>query len=169
VVACCPNLRELVDVALLHGPHVSELHKLTALTSLHVRYFLGIAPAFQQSLKGLAAVTQLQELSAYLHNSDLTVSSLLPLTSLTALTDLRCHIVGLGRVDLRSGCNLVSLQAQQALLCFREGHHVFGSTTDTDMAVAHGRTACQAQLHSTACCTCGAWVCGAYFMDKCAA
>jgi hypothetical protein len=112
LITCCPNLCE-VEFTLQPGLHISELHKLTALTSLEVRFSSGIAPAFQQSLKGLAAVTQLQELSAYLDNPDLQVSSLLPLTSLTALTGLRCHIVGCWLVNLRSACTKVSQQAQQ--------------------------------------------------------
>jgi hypothetical protein len=111
LIACCPNLCE-VEFTLQHGLHISELHKLTALTSMEVRFSSGIASAFQQSLKGLAAVTQLQELSAYLDNPDLQVSSLLPLTSLTALTNLGCYNGGLWRVYLRSACPQVSQQAQ---------------------------------------------------------
>jgi hypothetical protein len=67
---------------------VSELHKLTALTFLGVVYGRDSASAFQQSLKGLAAVTQLQELSVFLDSTELTAASLLLLTSITALTKL---------------------------------------------------------------------------------
>lgn len=89
LVTCCPNLREIGDkLPLQHGPHVSELHKLTALTFLGVVYGRDNASAFQRSLKGLAAVTQLQELSVFLDSTELTAASLLLLTSLTALTKL---------------------------------------------------------------------------------
>jgi hypothetical protein len=94
LVTCCPNLSVIADIALHHGPHVSELHKLTALTCLNVKYSSGNSysssvAAFQESLKGLAAVIQLQDLRLRLHGEELTMFSLLPLTSLTALTALR--------------------------------------------------------------------------------
>ena len=40
------------------GPHVSELHKLTALTRLDVVFVPGDLPAYEESISGLAAVTQ---------------------------------------------------------------------------------------------------------------
>lgn len=78
-------------MTLQHGPHVSVLHQLTALTHLNVTLSITSIPALQQSLKGLAAVTQLQNLSVALDSRDLTVASLLPLTSLTALTSFSCE------------------------------------------------------------------------------
>jgi hypothetical protein len=88
LISCCPNLCEIYDIPMQHGRHVSELHKLTALTSLSVQYGAGSISAFEDSLGALAAVTQIQDLDVALDSRDLTVGALLPLTSLTALTNL---------------------------------------------------------------------------------
>jgi hypothetical protein len=91
LMECCPNLGN-IDRAFLHtGPHVSELHKLTALTRLDVVFVPGDLPAYEESLRGLAAITQLQDLSFEMTRNNLTVGSLLPLTDLTALTSLSCE------------------------------------------------------------------------------
>jgi hypothetical protein len=72
-----------------HGLHVSELRKLTSLTELVIAYDTGsFFASFDLSVRGLAAVTQLVNLSIYLDNSDTPVADLLPLTALTALTVL---------------------------------------------------------------------------------
>jgi hypothetical protein len=90
LVSCCPNLCLIDELDMQLGPHVSELHKLTALTKLRAMYGSGDLPACQQSLRGLAALTQLRELS-FEFSAEVTVASLLPLTSLTALTEFECH------------------------------------------------------------------------------
>mgnify|MGYP001807581363 CR=1 FL=1 len=74
-----------------HGLHVSELHKLSALTSVHIRYGPGDAAGFEQSLQGVAAVTQLRAVMFSLDTADLSTGWLLPLTRLTALTRLHCN------------------------------------------------------------------------------
>jgi hypothetical protein len=93
LVSCCPNLFGFLDdpLHLLHGSHVSELHKLTGLTNLSVMYGAGDLASCQESMKGLAAITQLQSLSVDLRGtSSMTVATLLPLPSLTCLTSLHC-------------------------------------------------------------------------------
>lgn len=90
VVDCCPKLHRLYGMSLQHGPHVSELHKLSALTSLDAVYEGSDLGAVEGSLKGLAAIMQLEDLSITLERDAVPLTSLLPLTSLTALTSLRC-------------------------------------------------------------------------------
>jgi hypothetical protein len=95
LVSCCPGLCVISSLALQPGLHVSELQKLTALTTIEVVYFsdaLALALAdFQESMRGLAAVTQLRSLQIDNDVPDMGVASLLPLTSLTALTRLDCY------------------------------------------------------------------------------
>jgi hypothetical protein len=91
LIECCPNLASIDKVFLQTGPHVSELHKVTALTRLDVVFVPGGLPAYEESLQGLAATTQLQGLAFQMTRNNLTVGSLLPLTSLTALTSLSCE------------------------------------------------------------------------------
>jgi hypothetical protein len=81
----------IATIILEHGTHVSELQKLKGLTELCVYYCIGSVAAFEQSLKGLAAVTQLRRLHVELDSQDLSTASLLPLTRLTALTKLECY------------------------------------------------------------------------------
>lgn len=88
LVSCCPNLCEIEDWTLQHGSHVSELRKLTALTNMYVVWSVDSVSAFEESLKGLAALTQLEVLHVGLDSQELSVTSLLPLTSLTALKSL---------------------------------------------------------------------------------
>lgn len=90
LVSCCPNLCAVEKLYLQRGPHVSELQQLTGLTrmSVVIGSLYGDVAAAQQSVKGLAAVTQLQCLHLYLYNPGVSVAALLPLTSLTALTKL---------------------------------------------------------------------------------
>jgi hypothetical protein len=90
LVSCCPNLQVVDCMSLLHGLHVSELRKLPALTDFTVAYADGDMAALQDSLNGLAAVTQLKDLCITQSRDDMTVAALLPLTSLTALTNLEC-------------------------------------------------------------------------------
>jgi hypothetical protein len=75
------------------GLHVSELHKLTALTSLQIKYRTCDLPSFQASIEGgLAAVTQLRDLAIEVVTiQEGWVAGLLPLTCLTALTKLCCN------------------------------------------------------------------------------
>jgi hypothetical protein len=89
IVGCCPNLRELPQTCMHHGEHVSDLQHLTGVTSLTLGYGAGDLDAVESSLQGIAAVTQLQDLIMYLHTRELSVGSLLPLTSLTALENLQ--------------------------------------------------------------------------------
>jgi hypothetical protein len=77
------------ELPLQHGLHVSQLHELTALSFLRPVYGNNSVQASQESLKGLAAVTQLRHLDVLCDGGDLTKGSLLPLTNLTALTKLR--------------------------------------------------------------------------------
>jgi hypothetical protein len=92
IVSCCPNIRAIPALHLQFGSHVSDLQQLSSLTSLQVFYGCnsGIDPeAVEQSVKGLAAVTQLRCLGLYLHGCDVGVAALLPLTCLSALTMLQ--------------------------------------------------------------------------------
>jgi hypothetical protein len=90
LVNSCPNLRNIHAISLQHGLHVSELHKLTQLRSIYIHYVVGGAADFELSIEGLAAVTQLEYLRLNLDRQNVEVASLLPLTSLTALTTLEC-------------------------------------------------------------------------------
>jgi hypothetical protein len=72
------------------GPHVSELQRLTGLTRLSAMYDSGDLADYQEYLVGLAALTQLHNLK-FEFSEQLTVASLLPLTSLTALTEFECR------------------------------------------------------------------------------
>lgn len=86
LVRCCPNLCMIEGLPLQHGSHVTELHKLTALTNLRaMSYGCGDVAAVEESLMGLATVTQLRELLVFVVCPDVSKGSLLPLTSLTAL------------------------------------------------------------------------------------
>jgi hypothetical protein len=69
---------------------VSELHELTALARLHVWYLSDDTTVVEESVKCLAAVTQLRELVISMDRPDFPVASLLALSSLTALTYLSC-------------------------------------------------------------------------------
>ena len=88
LVSCCPNLCAIVDILFQHGPHVSELHKLSALTHLELQFPASGVVSFMQSLSGVAAVTQLKALELGLTQRGLPLACFLPLTSLTALTKL---------------------------------------------------------------------------------
>ena len=93
LVSCCPNLCIIQQITLQPGLHVSELHKLMDLTYLDVFSYTDDLADFLQSLKGLAAITQLRWLNVALDTSDIlsdvSAASLLPLTSLTALTNFK--------------------------------------------------------------------------------
>jgi hypothetical protein len=90
LVSCCPNLHTLHALSLHHGLHVSELHKLTGLSSMYIHYAAGGSADLEHSIEGLAAVTQLGYLGLNLDRQNVEVASLLPLTSLTCLTTLEC-------------------------------------------------------------------------------
>lgn len=89
LVGCCPNLCMIKEIPLQHGLHVSQLHELTALSFLRPVYGNNSFQTSQESLQGLAAVTQLRHLNVLCDGGDLTKGSLLPLTNLTALSKLR--------------------------------------------------------------------------------
>jgi hypothetical protein len=91
LVSCCPSLCAAGALSLQHGPCVSELHKLTALTRLRLYYCQDDPDSFEGSMRSLAAVTRLRDLEVLHHTADVIVASLLPLTSLTALTKLRAQ------------------------------------------------------------------------------
>ena len=99
IVRCCPNLCVIETNRLQPGLHVSELHKLTALTRLQLGYG---RQGFDECVRGLAAVAQLKYIEVTTRSPDITVTSLLPLTSLTALTELksRCYWHGQYLVSL---------------------------------------------------------------------
>jgi hypothetical protein len=88
LVSCCPGLCTVDRLSMQPGVHVSELFKLTALTNLSVSYGLTSSERFGESVRGLAAVTQLRRLKLVHVSQKINVASLLPLTRLTALTDL---------------------------------------------------------------------------------
>jgi hypothetical protein len=92
LVSCCPSLCAVGALWLHHGLHVSELHKLTALTRLRVHYYPDDPDCFEDSMRGLAAVSRLQDLEVLHVGSYVKVASLLPLTKLTALTRFQAHI-----------------------------------------------------------------------------
>jgi hypothetical protein len=70
------------------GLHVSELGKLSALTGLRVWFDTDGPDSFDECMRGLAAVTRLQELRLA-ESLGYRVDALLPLTSLTALTKFK--------------------------------------------------------------------------------
>lgn len=88
LVSCCPNLCKIEAMHLQHGSAVAELCKLTALTFLNVYFDMGTYVAADESVKGLADFTQLKALYVTMDSQCLEVSSLLPLTRLTALLRL---------------------------------------------------------------------------------
>jgi hypothetical protein len=98
VISCCPKLRHIQGMCLQHGHYVSELHKLKSLVALDVRYAACHVSVAEETIKGLAAVTQLGKLFVTLmvvaeeEEEVLPVASLLLLTSLTALDtlELKC-------------------------------------------------------------------------------
>ena len=57
LVSCCPSLCCIGTLSLQPGLHVSELHKLTALTRVDVWCYSDNAFAVVDSVRGLAAVT----------------------------------------------------------------------------------------------------------------
>jgi hypothetical protein len=91
-VRCCPNVVEIRSLFLQHGPEVSsQLQQLTSLAALEVHYVPSGVSLLHRSLKGLAAVTQLEHLriSADIFSHEVVSAAIvLPLTSLTKLTSL---------------------------------------------------------------------------------
>jgi hypothetical protein len=69
--------------------HISRLHKLTALTSLCLSYVCEDLDDFSDSVRGMAVLSQLRKLDVTQVCENFRVSSLLPLTSLTALVSLK--------------------------------------------------------------------------------
>jgi hypothetical protein len=96
LVSCCPNLCEVGSLALKVEPHFSgvhnehvelrlpELDKLTAMARLSVWLYMWDNDHYDVCMKGLAAVTQLRQLTVAA-GAGFSAASLLPLTSLTAL------------------------------------------------------------------------------------
>lgn len=114
LVDCCPKLCTFVDVSLQHGTHVSILSRLQDLRTLHVQYgdFDGVGldafplvierTDYAATVKGLATLSQLY----CLHCKDggwlvEKFFTLLPLTSLTALTALQLVDYNLDEHDFR--------------------------------------------------------------------
>lgn len=89
LVSCCPNLHS-ANLTLQHGRHVSELQQLTALTSMAAVYGRDESSVYDESLKGLAVVTQLRFLNIALDTVVWPPPSMLFLTRLTALTTFKC-------------------------------------------------------------------------------
>jgi hypothetical protein len=90
ITSGCPSLRFIHISCLQHGMHVSELCKLTSLWALNMHYGACDTAALGETLKGVAAVTQLEHLVVTLRvDQDLPLASLLPLTSLTTLDTLK--------------------------------------------------------------------------------
>ena len=89
LVSCCPSLCSIHTLPLRPGLHVSALHKLTALTQLYVDYdtWRYDRTRFIDSVRGLAAVAQLRSLHVTMFIPTMHAATLLPLTSLTALTN----------------------------------------------------------------------------------
>lgn len=113
IVRCCPSLCDVVTDCLEPGQHVSELHKLTALTRLRLDYSRrGSVGNFDECVSGLAGVTKLKDVDVTVHTLDGTADSLLPLTSLTALTSFTCDRGQEGPIKLRS-----STQVNTAIAC----------------------------------------------------
>jgi hypothetical protein len=72
-----------------YGSHVSQLHKLTALTKAELNY--GAAAdrsAVQETMQGLTALTQLRGLSVNVYCYVVGVAAVLPLTTLTSLSSM---------------------------------------------------------------------------------
>lgn len=93
LATCCPNLRT-IGMVMQHGLHVTALQQLTALTALSVFFASSDMPVTQESLQGLAALTQLSALDVTVGvdmGSTLAAEYMLPLTNLTALTALDCN------------------------------------------------------------------------------
>ena len=88
LVSCCPNLCAIVDILFQHGPHVSELHKLSTLTHLELQFPASRVISFTHSLSGVAAVTRLKALELGLTQPGVATACFMPLTNITALTKL---------------------------------------------------------------------------------
>jgi hypothetical protein len=88
LVSCCPSLCSVHRLFAQPGLHVSELHKLTALTYIAIDFAANATSAADEYVSGLAAVTQLQHLELIAQSPNVTPASLTTLTSLTALTHL---------------------------------------------------------------------------------
>jgi hypothetical protein len=88
LVGCCPNLCEFKGVHPQHGVQVSALRELTALTHMTVYYGCADDEVFQDSVNGLATMTQLRKLCFTCARDVTAIPSLYPLRALTALTTL---------------------------------------------------------------------------------
>ena len=89
LVSRCPSLRCAENLFLQPGLHVSELHKLTALTRVGLYYSSDSEDSCSEFIKGLAVISQLHSLDMETQRPQLfqvPMASLLPLTSLTTLT-----------------------------------------------------------------------------------
>jgi hypothetical protein len=108
LVSCCPGLCDLATLPLQLEGSVSELHKLSALTRLVMFYDPINTDSdnsdddfdnsddimnFQECVGGLAVVTQVRHLELKRVSQAITPGSLLPLTRLTALTELAINWV----------------------------------------------------------------------------
>lgn len=89
LVSCCPNLCKVDSIVLQPDLHVSMLQKLAGLTHLAAYQSSSSSQAMAEALKGLAVITQLRKLEVFLILEQPT-EAMLPLTTLTGLTYLRC-------------------------------------------------------------------------------
>ena len=134
LVSCCPYLCGLDSLPLQPGVPLSELHKLTTLTWLSVECSSDDVMLVVESVKGLAALTQLRDLLFRTDCAELAKADILPLTHLTALRSLFCSFesdsdddhMGFStlQVNTRLGCSKLELSAQQC--ASREQHAVVG-------------------------------------------
>jgi hypothetical protein len=128
-VSCCPHVVEIDALVLQREPDVSSrLHDLTALTSLEVHYVpsdMWTVSSFHASLKGIAAVTQLERLRVRdtIRDGDVTIAGLLPLTSLTKLTELSyvCWSIDPGDLSANKGPELDEFFQQVRLTAYSLG------------------------------------------------
>ena len=68
LVNCCPNLHDIANLPMQSGLHVSELRKLTALENLSLSYDFEAADSCDESVRGLATLTQLHHLDVGLES-----------------------------------------------------------------------------------------------------
>lgn len=145
LVSSCPNLVVFEALRLRAGPHVSELHNLTALTRVRLDY--GIEPE-AGSLQGLAAVTQLRDLTVKLESGGLRPACLVPLTQLRALTEIRLMC----RYAVNPGVDVVfEVTTQVCKLLFRR-RQLLPAPEESNVLLSGCGTAwegCASQLRAT--------------------
>jgi hypothetical protein len=96
---------------------VSELHKLTALTKLRLGYYdVDTSGSLCECVRGIASLTQLLFFNLGTNSTEATVGCLMPLTNLTALTNLKWyHARGQSDVVLRTSTQVSKLLVYHCL------------------------------------------------------